>query len=65
MFCLRRGGNQDVIEVHKEVRDVSKDGVHHELEVLACILESEWHEQELEEPDGCDDCSLMDVLGSY
>ena len=62
VFCLQQGGDQDVIEVPEDVRDVSKDGIHHVLEVLACVLESKWHEQELEETEGCDDCGLVDVL---
>ena len=47
------------------MRDVAKDGIHHALEVLAYILESKWHEQELEETKECDDCGLVDVLRRY
>ena len=47
------------------MRDVAKDGVHHALEVLACVLQPERHEQELEETEGCDDRGLVNILGGH
>ena len=44
---------------YTDVQNVSKH------DVLACILQSEWHEQKLEEAKGHHDCSLMDILRSY
>ena len=65
VLSLQQKGNQDVIDVHEDVRDISKDGVPHKLEVLASFLESEWHEQELEEVERHDNCGLVDVFRSY
>ena len=62
MFLLTATKHQDIIDVGEAIRQISKDRIHHPLEGVPCIPESEWHAQELKHPEWCDDRCLADVF---
>ena len=55
------GVDYPVVYVSLDERQRSQEVVHAPLEGLRCIPQPQWHEEELEESEGCRDSSLRDV----
>ena len=56
---------QDVVQVHESIRKVSEYAIHEALEGLCRVLQAERHAEELEEAEGGDDGSFLDVLTAH
>jgi hypothetical protein len=65
VFFQGAAGDEVVVQVGEDKREVAKQLVYETLERLRCICQAERHKQILEQPEGGDDGALLDVLGSH
>ena len=65
MDCNARAGNKDVIQVHEDKWQASKDAVHQPLEGLGRVFKAERHSDELVEPEGGDDRRLLHMFSVH
>jgi hypothetical protein len=65
MLLQSVAGNEVIIQVRKNEREVAKQLVHEALEGLSCICQTEGHKQILEQAEGGDDGGLLDVLSGH
>jgi hypothetical protein len=65
MFLQGAAGDEMVIQVCEDEREVAKQLVHEALEGLSCICQTERHKQIFKQPKGGDDGGLLDVLGGH
>ena len=62
MFVFGSAGNQKVIDVSISKVKASKDMVDKPLECLGCIVESEWHTDELKQSKRGSNCCLWHII---
>ena len=59
------GENQNIIQVDKAERQITKDSVHHPLKRWSSILEAKRKAKKLEEAKGVDDGGLWDISRAH
>ena len=60
-----RAEDQDIINVNKTIGQITQDLIHHPLEGVPRVPESEGKAEKFEHPKRSDDCCLGNVLGGH
>ena len=61
MFLEGLGGDQNVVDVYKDMRYVSQDFIHEALKILAGVFQPKWASRKEKKAERRDDCRLFDI----